>query len=121
MGGVELCHEPIQRRAVVIPERYGLKPVFEPVDGGGTVRAAIDEVTDAEQPVAAIFKVKFSEGALEVVVASLDVTADEVAAVRVAGDCADAGGRYRQHGIISLAARGIDDLAPAVFTHHFPA
>ena len=105
----------------MIPERHGLKRVLDPVDNVGAVGAAIDEVTNSEQPVEAIFTVKFSECDLKGVVASVDVADDEVAAARVAGDCADARGHHRQQGIISLAARGIDDLARAVFTHHFLA
>ena len=44
--------KPAKCRPIVIAEGHGFEPVFKPVDGLNAVRAAVDEIPDAEQAIA---------------------------------------------------------------------
>ena len=88
--GTTLCLEPAQHGAIVVTQHDGLESLLEPPERLFRVRATIDQVPDAEEPVGTRVKPDRSQSGVERAEATVHIADDEVAAKRVDRDLRNA-------------------------------
>ena len=84
--GTTLRLEPAQHGAIVVTQHDGLETLLEPPERLFRVRATIDQVPDAEEPVGTRVKPDRSQSGVERAEATVHIAHDEVAAKRVDRD-----------------------------------